>query len=289
MLQTQFPLGSVTPLMQGSNATGTIATPSVTGLESSTSTPGKTPYGVSVSCTTLLSSAESTPLLSNTHETPPGVPTVVARAGIDHLCQMFPHISQSALQYIYELSRANLASECDCILCGPSLDSLVSLISSRVLTNEVDERTLRIDSNEQEGDELVECVLAFYKGPRYDPHCGVRVFLSGQPAVDTGGVRRQVFSHIFERLAFSDRLSLFDGPPDRRRPAYRISSLSAGVMRLVGRMLGHSIILDQVGFPYLSPTCYYAMVGDQDQALLLCTPEDASERVQLVLKEVCSL
>ena len=70
---------------------------------------------------------------------------------------------------------------------------------------------------------------------------------------------------------------------------YRITNLSAGVMRLVGRMIGHSIVLDQVDFPYLSPTCYYAMVGNQDQALLLCTPEDASERVQLVLKEVCSI
>ena len=66
--------------------------------------------------------AESTPLLSNTYETPPGVPTVVARAGIDQLCQIFP---QSA-QYIYELRRG-LASACDCILCGPSLDSLFHL------------------------------------------------------------------------------------------------------------------------------------------------------------------
>lgn len=57
-------------------------------------------------------------------------------------------------------------------------------------------------------------------------------------------------------------------------------------MKLVGRMIGHSIILDHVGFPYLSPVCYNIMVGNCDRALLLCTPEDASERVQNVLNKV---
>ena len=108
------------------------------------------------------------------------------------------------------------------------------------------------------------------------------MFLSGEPALDTGGVRRQVFSEVFETVAFSDRL----GPPNTRRPVFRISSLSAGMMRLLGRMIGHSIILDCQGFPYLSPACYKYMTGNQDQALLLCRPDDASERVQHVLSEV---
>ena len=87
-------------------------------------------------------------------------------------------------------------------------------------------------------------------------------------------------------MAHSDQLGLFDGPPDRRRPAFRISSLTAGVMKLVGRMIGHSILLDNLGFPYLNPVCYYVMVGNNDCALQLCTPGDASERVQNVLKVV---
>lgn len=87
-------------------------------------------------------------------------------------------------------------------------------------------------------------------------------------------------------IAFSDRLCLFDGPPNRRRPAFRISNLAAGMMKILGRAIGHSILLDHQGFPFLSSTCYSYMAGDYDQALLLCTPEDASERVQRVLKEV---
>ena len=51
-------------------------------------------------------------------------------------------------------------------------------------------------------------------------------------------------------------------------------------------MIGHSIILDYQGFPYLSPACYKYMIDNQDQALTLCRPDDASERVQHVLNEV---
>ena len=208
---------------------------------------------------------------------------------IKQLTEMFPDVPDTCLIYLYKLSRGDLACVSDCILSGPSIQSILSLLSSIVLTSEGEDRKLRINGDEQEGDELAECVLAFYKGRRYDPHCSVRVFLEGQPAVDTGGVRRQIYSEVFKQLAFSDHFGLFEGPPNRRRPAFRISTLSAGVMRLLGRMIGHSILLDNLGFPYLSPVCYHIMVGNENQALLLCTPEDASERVQRVLKEVSGL
>ena len=206
--------------------------------------------------------------------------------GFMQFSEMFSDVSEECLRYVYKCSNGDISCASDCILSGPSIESLVSLIRAVVITNESDGRRLRIDDDEKEGEELVDCIFAFYKGPRFDPQSGVRMCLMGEPAIDTGGVRRQVFSEVFETVSFSDRLCLFDGPPDRRRPAFRISSLSAGMMRLLGRIIGHSIILDCQGFPYLSPACYQYMVGNQDQALLVCMPEDASERVQRVLKEV---
>ena len=53
--------------------------------------------------------------------------------------------------------------------------------------------------------------------------------LGEEPAIDTGSIQRQVFSEVFKTLAFSDKLSLFEGPPDRRRPAFRMFT---GMMRL---------------------------------------------------------
>ena len=112
--------------------------------------------------------------------------------------------------------------------------------------------------------------------------------MKSQPVIDTGGIRRQVLSDVFKTVAFSDRLGLFEGPPDRRRPAFRISSLSTGMVKLLDCIIGYSIIVDCQGFPYLSPTIYNYMVhvGNHDRAFMLCKPEDSNERVQRALKEV---
>ena len=110
-------------------------------------------------------------------------------------------------------------------------------------------------------------IFAFYKGPRFDPHSGLRTLLEGQPAIDTGGVRRQVLSEMLKTVAFSDCVGLYDGSPNRRRPAFRISSFSAGMMKLLGHIIEHSIILDCQWFPYLSPAYYSCMVGNHTKAL----------------------
>ena len=178
-----------------------------------------------------------------------------------------------------------LASEC--ILTGPSLESLLPLLRAASISDESSGCKLRIDEDEEEGEELVERVFAFYKGAKFNPKAEIRFSLKSQPAVDAGGVRRQVLAKVLKTVAFSDRLRLFEGPPDRRRPVFRISNLSSGMMKLLGRIVGHSIILEHQGFPYLSPPCYHYMIGNFDEALLLCTPEDASGRVQQVLCEVC--
>ena len=46
-------------------------------------------------------------------------------------------------------------------------------------------------------DDLVMDVYSFYKSPDFDPTIPVFVLLKGQPAIDSGGVLRQVFSDVF--------------------------------------------------------------------------------------------
>ena len=96
-------------------------------------------------------------------------------------------------------------------------------------------------------------VDSFYKGHRFNPWNGLRIRLSGEPAIDTGGVRKQVFSDVFQ-LQTIDRLGLFEGPPHKRRPVFRISSLSAGMMKLLGRMIGRNILLEVFHFYHLPAT-----------------------------------
>ena len=287
---TTHPTGALS-IPGTTHPTGTTGMPSIPGTSYPTggsgmlSIPGTThPTGMtgmpSIPGTTHPTGATGMPSIPETtqwHES--------AEVGIMQLCQMFPHVSERCLKYVYELCSGNLVYAADCLLSGPSIENLVAILQSLVIT-ECEGRKLKIEDDQQSGDELIDRVLAYYKGPRFDPHSEVHIFLNRQPAIDAGGMRRRVFSEVFKTIAFSARLGLFEGPPVRLKPAFRISSLSAGVMKLLGCVIGHSIILDCQGFPYLSPACYKLMVGDQNQGLPFCTPEDASERVQRVLKEV---
>ena len=115
---------------------------------------------------------------------------------------MFPSISKKCLHYVLKLSNGDLSTATDCILSGPSTELIISLIRSFVLTGGSEGRKLHNDDEEKGGEDLVQCIFAFYKGPRFDPHSGLRILLEGQPAIDTGGVRRQVLSEMLKNSCF---------------------------------------------------------------------------------------
>ena len=77
-------------------------------------------------------------------------------------------------------------------------------------------------------------MFTLYKGVKFDPKAEIRFSLKLQPAVDGGGVRRQVFAKVLKIAAFSDSFLLFEGPPDQQRPVFYISNLSSGMMKLWG-------------------------------------------------------
>lgn len=148
-------------------------------------------------------------------------------------------------------------------------------------------RKLRLDEEDCEsGKNLAEALIAFYKDCKFDGQAAVRVCIPNQPVIDTGGARRQLFSSVFTTLATSDNFGLFEGPPGRLRPVFRQSSVSSGLLNILGKMVGHSIVMDTQGFPFLSPPCYYYMCGYLDKALSLLRPEDAGEHVNHVIAQV---
>ena len=63
---------------------------------------------------------------------------------------------------------------------------------------------------EDDDDDWMEAAFTFYKGRGFDKKAGVRISIRGQPAVDTGGIRRQFFSVVFTKLA-SESTGIFDG------------------------------------------------------------------------------
>ena len=68
-----------------------------------------------------------------------------------------------------------------------------------------------------------------------------------------------------------DALLIFEGTSTGRRPAFRSSKLSSGLLKVVGKMVGHCYLMDVQGFPYLSKACFYYICDRVDKALTLLT------------------
>ena len=51
-------------------------------------------------------------------------------------------------------------------------------------------------------------------------------------------------------------------------------------------MVGHSIVMDGVGFPYLSRPCFYYMAGHVNKAFSFASVGDASKVVQHAVSKV---
>ena len=111
---------------------------------------------------------------------------------IAKIVAMFPNMSQSGLKYLYELSNYSLTHTLDCILEGPSLASLRNLATSEISISPAESPHIRLDNSDDE-DDWTDAAIAFYKHSKFNNKAGVRISIRGQPAVDTGGIRRQFF------------------------------------------------------------------------------------------------
>ena len=53
-------------------------------------------------------------------------------------------------------------------------------------------------------------------------------------------------------------------------------NIASGLMMLFGKAVAHALVMDQIGFPYLSPAIYYYAVGREDKALPFIMNDDLS-------------
>ena len=104
----------------------------------------------------------------------------------------------------------------------------------------------------------------------------VRVTLDEQPAIDTGGVRRQVFSDVFALFATNKQFRLFEGQPCSVRPVHSADVRSSGMLKVLGTMIAHSVAMDGVGFPYLSPLSYWYITAGETEALQHMGPSEGN-------------
>ena len=130
--------------------------------------------------------------------------------------------------------------------------------------------------------------MLHYKHPSFVPTVPIRVSFKGQPAVDTGGVTRQFFTDVLAKFVRQDSFQLFMGHSERLRPAYSPQVLP--LMKILGTIIGHSLIHEGPGFPFLAPFVFwYVATGSEQIALPYVSVHDLSPAAADVVTQVSTV
>lgn len=205
-------------------------------------------------------------------------------SALDLLLQTFVSKDTSAKQVreVYLLSGENSKTSTVCLLSGPTLSALLKMVNDRF--DELPRHRVRVDAEDVWSD-----VVACYKRTSFRYLTHLQVHVEGQPAIDTGGVRRQIYTTVLHQFASNKYIKLFDGPDHHLRPMCSAEARSSGLLKVLGGIVAHSICQDGVGFPHLSPTCFWYIVAGEEMALQSACMEDLPADASFVLKQVCIL
>lgn len=139
---------------------------------------------------------------------------------------------------------------------------------------------LSLDSNDIWND-----LVAQYKSPNMNYSSKIRIKLDGQPAIDTGGVRRHVYTTMFEHFANNTFMKMFDGPPNYLRPACTAEVRSSGLLKVLGSMISHGFCQGGLAFPFISPTC---IVGGEEKAIEFVSTENLPADTAALISQACT-
>lgn len=100
-------------------------------------------------------------------------------------------------------------------------------------------------------------VYSYYKSADFDALVPISVFVKGQPAVDAGGVLRQVFGEVFVSLSNNEGIKhIFTGEPYRKVPVFSNDLVVNGFFEILGKIISHSLKVALV-----FPTCHHLFTG----------------------------
>ena len=198
---------------------------------------------------------------------------------MDQLISLFEgELSADQISAIYLLTEKNYEKSFDCLIEGPTIQSM--LRSMNVQFRSMPTVKIKVDQESVWAD-----MIAFYKG-KGCMQANVRIQINNQPVIDTGGVRRQVYTQVYTDFANNEHVKLFDGPANYLRPACTAEARSSGLLKVLGSMIAHSIYQDGIGFPFLSPTCYWYLIGGENMALEFATLQDVPADTALLITKV---
>uniref|UniRef100_A0A1X7US61 Death domain-containing protein n=1 Tax=Amphimedon queenslandica TaxID=400682 RepID=A0A1X7US61_AMPQE len=180
---------------------------------------------------------------------------------------------------IYKSSGFSSDASMKCLKEGPTLESILSMLNQKMESAKSVVVTVHTD-------DMWRDIVRHYKSGSVD--FGERLFikLSNTLAIDAGGVRRQVYSTVYNEFHCNKHIELFTGPLHSLSPACTAEARSSGLFKILGSMVGHSIWQDGIGFPFFSLTNYTYIVEGEEKALQVCSDNDIGAGVAAVISKL---
>ena len=121
---------------------------------------------------------------------------------------------------VYESSDQSFNASMECLGQGPTLESILFMLNVKMRKVK-----LVLDPND-----IWQDILVYYKSPRVDTRKQLRIKINNMPAIDTGGVRRQVYSTVFNDFNHNKYIKLFTSPSHSVSPVCTAKARSTGLL-----------------------------------------------------------
>lgn len=177
------------------------------------------------------------------------------------------------IQVLFRYSEDCFDDCIDCLMSGATLEAILRMVNTHSLSCPM----VKVPAD----------MLALCKNCADDfLRKRIRVTLNNSPVIDTCGVRKHVYTSVFAEFVKNKHVRLFDGPPNYVRPLYSAEARCSGLFKVLGTMVGHTIILDGIRLPYFSPVSYWYIVSGEEKALKYVNISDVGKDTAYAVTKV---
>ena len=106
---------------------------------------------------------------------------------------------------------------------------------------------------------ILSDTVAYCKKPSLDMSCPIMVKYRDMPAMDTGGPSTQLYCDVLRKM--KEDLNIL-GPSTRLYPVYSSAVLAYDMLKILGRVIVHSLLHKGPGFPFLNPFVFWYLVSE---------------------------
>ena len=186
-------------------------------------------------------------------------------------------LAANQITSVCNASGEEFVASMECLLSGPTIHSLLLMINR----HHAEKPTIKVDIDFAD---ISEDAIAFYKNQPVwiFPNRSLFELMINQPLMLV--VLGLSFNVVFIQ---NSKITLFDGNARHLRPHCSAKARSSG-LKMLGMMVGRSIIQDGIGFPYLAPVCYWYVAGREQKALEILSIEDLNKDVGCLVIKVCN-